>query len=53
MTKDRFAAICSSFGVDPSIALEDDEVCDLLASDLMDPLAQNQARLEQILCENF
>jgi hypothetical protein len=53
MTPNHFAAICSSFTIDPSIALEDEEVCQLLADDLSCPSVENQSRLEEILLENF
>jgi hypothetical protein len=53
MTPNRFAAICSSFTVDPSIALEDEEVCQLLNDDLLRPSVENRRRLEEILRENF
>lgn len=53
MTANHFAATCSSFGVDPSIALENDEIYKLLLDDASNPSVENQSRLERILCENF
>ena len=53
MTKLDFISICNSASVDPSIAIENDEVRAVLKSDLGKGTIENQLKLSAILNSNF
>ena len=53
MTKLDFISICKSASVDPLIALENQDVIDILKSDLGKGTIENQLKLASILTSNF
>ena len=53
MTKLDFISICKSASVDPSIAIENEDVRAVLKSDLGKGTIENQLKLASILTSNF